>query len=133
LCRNLWLWLVAALDANESCLLPPVKCFEERATKLSFSTWDHKSIQKVSFSMVEPEIISPEQLWALVGDEDVAEFRGPDHEITDFDHKQARDMAEFAAALDGHHFDNVVVCHSGDTSADLDDDDFFDRVAITAS
>jgi hypothetical protein len=85
--------------------------------------------------MGEEEMLSPEQLWAIVGDEDVAKFRGPDREITDFDHKQARDMADFAAALGGHHFDNVVVCHSGDAGATPDDDDhdFFDKIAVTTS
>jgi hypothetical protein len=50
---------------------------------------DHIRIQSDNRFMTQ---ISPEELWALTGDDAVEEFRGSDHEINDFDRKQARDM-----------------------------------------
>jgi hypothetical protein len=80
--------------------------------------------------------ISPEELWALVGDDDVAEFRGPDREIDDFDRKRVRDMEIFAEALTPDALANTVVIHDGrdapnpEEEDDLDEE-FFDCVPIT--
>lgn len=76
----------------------------------------------------EAEVMSPEQIWALVGDEDVEQYRGEPVEITAFDHKRARDFAIFASAVGkDREIDNVVVVHDG-TTEDHDDEEFFDIV-----
>ena len=76
----------------------------------------------------EAEVMSPEQIWALVGDEDVEKYRGDPVEITAFDHKRARDFAIFAKTVGSEReIDNVVVVHDG-TAEDQEDEEFFDIV-----
>jgi hypothetical protein len=78
---------------------------------------------------MEPTVMSAEELWALVGDDDVEQFRGPDVEITGFEHKQARDFAQFAQLVQQTgNPNNTVRVHSSEVP-DEDDDEFqFDVV-----
>ena len=86
--------------------------------------------------MEEPIVMSPEQLWA-VNDEEIEQFRGEDHEITEFDHKISRDMREFANYVKKNNveFDNVVRIHGrGEAEDDEEEEEnerFYDYVPIT--
>jgi hypothetical protein len=74
---------------------------------------------------MEATYMSAEELWALVGDDDFEEFRGPDVEITGFEHKQARDFAKFAEFVEQEgNPNNTVRVHSGESSDDDDDFEF---------
>ncbi|OHT01823.1 hypothetical protein TRFO_07387 [Tritrichomonas foetus] len=84
----------------------------------------------------EPIVMSAEQLWGAA-DEEIEKYRGEDHEITDFDHKVAKDMRDFANSLNKNprKFDNIVHIYGngrreGD-SDEYDEDNFFDNVPVT--
>lgn len=78
----------------------------------------------------EPIVMSPEQLWAPY-DEEIEKFRGEPVEITDFDHKIARDMRDFAKQVDGMKIDNEVRVYTSAHEQYNDDDDFYDHVRVT--
>ena len=80
-----------------------------------------------------PEIMSPEQLWALAGDEEIEQYRGETVELTPFDHKLAKDFEIFSKVIGkDRDIDNHVVVHDGThTEEDDDDAEFFDIVQIT--
>lgn len=82
----------------------------------------------------EKVVMSAEELWAL-SEGQYDKYRGPDVERTEFDHKAARDFADFAKALSGSNIlDNNVVHRYGNGEKDSDQDDdpnFFDVVKPT--
>ena len=77
------------------------------------------------------EVMSPERLWELCGDDDVEKFRGETQERTPYDHKLAKDMEIFGKLVGQGHVDNIVHVHDGDNSYDDEDEEFFDVVGIT--
>ena len=76
--------------------------------------------------------MSAEQLWGLSNNDDIEQYRGEDVELTEYDHKRARDMVDFAKMEIHPSFDNEVRIYDGSTrNDDSDDEDFFDHVEIT--
>ncbi|KAH0789985.1 hypothetical protein GPJ56_006112 [Histomonas meleagridis] len=78
--------------------------------------------------------MSAEQLWGLSNNEDIEQYRGEDVEITEHDHKIARDFAEFAKMEIHPSRENEVRIYDGTSAKDDDDDEdeeFFDHVTIT--
>lgn len=80
----------------------------------------------------EPVVLSAEQLWA-VSNEEYEQFRGEPVEVTDFEHKIAKDLKEFSKNIDEDKIDNVTFIRDGTSKDEYSDDenDFFDRVEVT--
>ena len=80
----------------------------------------------------EPVVLSPEQLWALNDEEAIEQYRGPDVEITDFEHKIANDMKSFAREVSIQRDDNEVRYYAANQPGQLQNEDMdFDHVEVT--
>lgn len=81
----------------------------------------------------EAVVLSPEQLWALNDEEAIEQYRGPDVEITDFEHKIANDMKSFAREVNIQRDDNEVRYYATNQPGQLQNEDMeFDHVKVTS-
>lgn len=78
----------------------------------------------------EPIVMSPEQLWAPY-DEENEKYRGEPVEITDFEHKMAKDMRDLAKNFNNIKNDNEVRVYSNKNEQYDNEDEFFDYVRVT--
>lgn len=78
----------------------------------------------------EPIVMSPEQLWAPY-DEEIEKYRGDPVEITDFDHKIAKDMRDFAKNFDSLKVDNEVRVYTSAHEHYDEEEEFYDKIRIT--
>ncbi|KAK8889005.1 hypothetical protein M9Y10_033747 [Tritrichomonas musculus] len=79
----------------------------------------------------QPIVMTAEQLWALNNEEEIEKFRGEPTEITEFDHKIARDMRDFAKNFNTTRADNEVRVHSNANEQYDDEENFFDYVSVS--